>query len=587
MRLNFPFYPGYVNFLVETGTRFPQTEDGVKWKTYPPKAHFLEKHLQTCIRCGIMVVNSFCFSLDCGEKWRTMLKGDFMREKRLSIASFIAAIPGQRPCLLAGALCCVLGAVCSLLPADLPKKWLGWLLVGMSVGMGVCWIVLRVIKRLKDTLGIWLLWGMGACMRLQFILRMPYNIMQHDVWHFTDKKGHAGYIMYLFREGHIPDFDVRTVWQFYHPPLHHTLCALWMHLMTALGLSDAPLYESMQVVPFVWSSAALMVFAMILRELGLQKGALALPLAIMALHPAFIYLSGALNNDMLSILLMLTALLYTIKWYHKPKLRNIIPLALAIGFGMMAKLSAWLAAPAAATVFLVMLWKNRSKPLPYIGQYGLFLILCVPAALWWEIRNTVGWGVPFTYIPMLSSESEQYIGNHPIWERLLDFSPQQFGYVYDCFTMYGAAYNEYNPLIALLKTAVFDEYILPKNVKFITGFGEVLFWSQVVLAALALFCMVRMLLRKGKTPTPLKIGLLLTYVATMLSYYSFCFTFAHTCTQSFRYATPALYITLIFLGIWSQERSGKPAAVLRWSITGVACVFMAASAAVYGAILYL
>ena len=45
MRLNFPFYPGYVNFLVETGTRFPQTEDGVKWKTHPPKSTFSRKAL--------------------------------------------------------------------------------------------------------------------------------------------------------------------------------------------------------------------------------------------------------------------------------------------------------------------------------------------------------------------------------------------------------------------------------------------------------------------------------------------------------------------------------------------------------------
>ena len=500
---------------------------------------------------------------------------------------FLKCIPRYHPCLLAGALCCLMGTACSLVSEERLKPVLGWLFVGISVGMGVCWLVLALLKRVRDSLSIWLLWGMGFFMRLQFILRMPYNYMQHDVLRFTGEKGHAGYIMYLFQEGHIPDFDPRTVWQYYHPPLHHLLCAGWMHLMTALGLQDAPLYESIQVMPLIWSSAGLMVFAMVLRELGLKKRALSLPLAVMALHPSFIYLSGALNNDILSIFFMLTALLYTIKWYHAPKLRNIIPLALAIGFGMMAKLSAWLAAPAAATVFLVMLWRNRQKPLPLLGQYGIFLVLCVPAALWWEIRNAVRWGMPVTYIPMLSSDSEQFVGEHPVWERLFDFSAHQFRYVYDCFIMYGQEYNEYNPLVGLMKTAVFDEYITPEHVPHITGFGEVLFWSQIVLAALVLFCMIRILLHKGQTPMPLKIGMLLSYAATVISYYSFCFTFAHTCTQSARYAPPVLYISLVFLGIWSQERTGRAADILRWCITGAAGVFMAASAAVYGAVLFL
>ncbi|MBR3629185.1 MAG: glycosyltransferase family 39 protein [Oscillospiraceae bacterium] len=510
-----------------------------------------------------------------------------MDKKRLGFVGFVKSIPVQAPCLLAGGLCILLGTACSLAPDTVQKSILGWVIVGIGALLGILWLVLCILRKAKDMLSIWLLWGMGACMRLQFILRMPYNLMQHDVRTFEDTEGHAGYILYYFREAQLPDFDVRTAWQYYHPPLHHMLCAGWMHLMSALGLENQPLYESMQVVPFLWSSAALMVFAVILRELGLKQRALTLPLAVMALHPSFIYLAGALNNDILSILLMLTALLYTVRWYHRPTWRYIIPLALSIGFGMMAKLSAWLAAPAAATVFLVMLWKNRRKPLPYIRQYGVFLLLCVPTALWWEIRNAILWDMPLTYIPMLSSSSKQYVGDHPVWERLFDFSPHQFRYIYDCFTIYGQDYSEYNPLVGLMKTAVFDEYIKPEHVAHITGFGEVLFWSQAVLAALVLVCMVTGFLHKGRTAWPLKTGMLLVYAATMVSYYSFCFTFAHTCTQSARYATPAVYISLLFLGIWSQEHTGKAAAVLRWCVTGAACVFMAASAAVYGAVLFI
>ena len=186
----------------------------------------------------------------------------------------------------------------------------------------------------------------------------------------------------------------------------------------------------------------------------------------------------------------------------------------------------------------------------------------------------------------MSNESEQFVGNYPTLDRLFNFSPFQFRYIYDCFTMYGQDYNEFNPLIGLMKTAVFDEYVNTTNTVHVAGFAEVLFWSQVVLAALVLFCMIRVLVHRGDMKPAMKIGLLLTYIITLGSYYSFCFTFAHTCTQSARYATPAIYVSLLFLGFWSMEMKSKASDVLRWCITGVACIFTAASAAVYGFMMF-
>lgn len=483
-------------------------------------------------------------------------------------------------------ICLSAGLVLSRLGYPEAQMAAGWWSVGIGTAMAVVWIVLRCLKRLPETLNAALVWGTGACLRLSFILRMPHHRMQHDVWSFTGEEGHAGYIMYLFKNGHLPDFDVRTVWQYYHPPLHHILCAGWMHLMTALGLKDELLYESMQFMPFLWSCLALGIFAFILSEFGLKKDALALPLALMALHPQFIILSGSLNNDMLSVCLMLAALLFTIRWYKAPKLLNIIPLALAIGLGMMAKLSAWIAAPAAAIVFFVVLVRNIRRPLPYLGQYGLFLVLCCPLALWWEIRNAVRWGVPLTYIPMLSSKSRQYVGNHSVFDRLFNFSPYQFRFIYDCFVDYGQKYNEFNPLVGLFKTAMFDEYVNTEHTPFVAGFGDALFWIQVLLALTALVLMILMLFRK-KGDTILKIGMFTTWAVTILSYYSFCLTFAHTCTQSARYATPAVYISLIFLGLWFQHAESKPALAVRGAAIGLSVVFMALSAAVYGVLIFL
>lgn len=453
---------------------------------------------------------------------------------------------------------------------------------GCIVLMGIWWW-LALKKRLTDGGSGILMWGMGVLVRLGFILRTRYYDFQHDVKLFTDPDGHAGYISYFIQEGCLPDFDVRTRWQFYHPPLHHLLTAGWMRLLTACGMDAEHVYECAKVLPFTYSCLSLAIFGMLLRHFAVKGKAFSLVMGIMAFHPAFIMLSGSINNDMLSIFLMMAALLLTCKWYRAQKLSGIILLALAIGGGMMAKLSAWLAAPAAAVVFLDVLMQHRKQPLPYLKQYLLFGIICIPLGLWWSIRNYLQYGVPIGFIPLLSDDSAQYIGNIPIWQRITDFSPKAFSYVYDCFTMYGQDYNEYNPLIGLLKTAVFEEFINTDRYPAVLGTGEVLFWTQAVLGIAAIYAAVRVCRRYDMPDDTEKLSLALTYLITLTCYLAFCLSYPHTCTQSMRYATPTIYISLLFMGIFLTKE--KP--MFRRMASVPAVLFMAASFLVYGVLIYI
>lgn len=485
--------------------------------------------------------------------------------------------------LLTAALVCLLtGAAVSCLPFS-GQVVLGWWLVGGIFVLGVVWLLLLLKKNISDSTSGVLWWGMGSLLRLSFMLRIQYYEFQHDVNFFTSPDGHAGYISYFLTERQLPGFDVREVWQFYHPPLHHILTAVWMQLMGLLGMDTERVCESSQVLPFTYSCLSLAVFGLLLRHFHVKGFAFSLMMGVMALHPAFIILSGSINNDMLSIFLMMTALLLTCQWYREQKFSTMIKLALAIGCGMMAKLSAWMAAPAAAVIFLLILLQNRKQPLPCLGQYAAFGCVCVPLGLWWGVRNLVLHGVPMTYIPLLGEDSRQYVGNIPVLQRLFDFSPKQFSYIYDNFTMYGQAYDEYNPLLGLLKTAVFEEFVNTDRYPAVIGTGEVLFWAQVLLAGLALGAMV-WVCRKYSVPDDAeKLALTLTYFVTLMSYISFCLTYPHTCTQSIRYATPVIYVSLLFLGIFLTK--SKP--VFRKITAAVASVFMAASFLIYGILLYI
>ncbi len=504
-----------------------------------------------------------------------------MKSKLRKIGKFLHQLCRVCPIGAAFVISFALGTGSSLLPAGNPQMAAGWVFVGMSWLLGCVW----VYRMIRKTLSVWqngaLLWGMGTFLRLGYILRAPYYYFQHDAERFSLNRGHTDYIRYLWQEGHLPDFDVRERWQFYHPPLHYILSAVWMKLMELTGISEAALYESVQVLPFVYSCTALAVFGMLLKHFHLKGIAFSLPMGIMALHPAFLILSGSINNDMLSILCMLVTLLLALRWYNKPKFSTITALGFSVGLGMLAKLSAWMAAPAVAVLFLTVLKQNRQQLRSLLKQYTLFGCISLPLGLGWGLRNFVKWGVPLTYIPALEESSGQYVGAIPVWQRLLDFSPEQFRYIYDCFTTDGQTYNEYNPLIGLLKTAVFDEFVNTDYYPRIAGLGDLLFWAQVILAGTALFAMVRECCR---TFTAEKQALLLTYLVTLISYTGFCLAYPQVCTENARYATPLIYVTLLFLGMWMKRLGEK--AFVRKLLGAADGVFMAISFTIYGLVIF-
>lgn len=500
--------------------------------------------------------------------------------KRRDIVVCAKDLLRKHPYLLTMLLCLGTALVCSLsrIPFLASPRW--WMVAVLPL-LTLVGAYLIIKKKLHDRIAVLLLMGMGFCLRLGYVLATPYYVRQHDVGTFDGDKGHAAYITYLYENLHLPDFDVREVWQFYHPPLHHSIAAAWMRLLTSCGISFEHAGECVQLLTFTYSCLCMVLFYQILRHFRLKGRALLIPLGIIAFHPTFLILAGSINNDMLSITFMLASILLTLRWYREPKLSTILKLALTIGLGMLTKLSAWMVAPAAATAFLVVLWRNRKKMLPLLRQFVLFGIICVPLGLGWGIRNLVKWGVPITYVPMLSDNSAQFVGNIPIWQRLFDFfSPKQWRYVYDCFTMYGQAYDEYNPLIGLFKTAMFDELINTEKFPAIAGFGEVLYLSQVVLVILSVIALIAVCRRRqqGIDRTE-KVQLGLTYGITLISYYSFCIAFAHVCTQNIRYATPLIFIGCLFLGVWMQNTASSKAQ--RIIVDLIAFIFMSMSYLVY------
>ena len=460
--------------------------------------------------------------------------------------------------------------------------WLFLLMPGMYA------ILLYSRGQLDDRRAAALLIAAGIMLRFVYILYTDSGSRQHDVNNWSGNTGHAGYILYWFQNGlKLPDFDIRTRWQYYQPPLHHWLMALTLRLFTGCGMEFITACEALQVLPFLYACLILVVCERLFRQVGLDGLPLVTAMAIVCFHPTFVLMGGSFGNDLLSVLFMLLTLLFALRWYEEPTMRRILPIAFSIGLGMMAKLSAWMAAPAVALLFLVVLIRSRESWKSLLAQFVLFGLICIPLGLWWQIRNYAAFDVPLTYIPRLPMTNPQYCGNLSAAKRLFDFGGDQLRFVYFALTMYGAPYCEFNPTLGLFKSALFDECVngvSALNFPAITVTGPILFWTGTALGLLSFGAFVFVMMRRGTGLDGVRRAFFTVFALTLLlCFYLFCFAYPYACTMNIRYCAALIPVFAMGLGLLLKHcAGGSPAQrVLRYVSVGLAALFAFISCMVY------
>ena len=428
---------------------------------------------------------------------------------------------------------------------------------------------IRIAYKVNDAVIIAVLIALGIAIRFVYILYTGSVDRQHDGGNFNDIRGHMGYIKYWYDYGlKLPDYDVRMFEQHYHPPLHHWLMALLLRGLTAIGVNFPTAAEAIQILPMLYSSLTMIVSYRVFRLVKLCGNPLIAAMAIVCFHPTFIIFGGSYNNDMLLMSFVMGAILWGLRWYREPVMRNIIPLALCIGLGMMTKLSGWMAAPAVAFVFIVVLIRHIKKPLRYIGQFAVFGVICIPLGIWWQVRNLIKFQVPLSYIPNFGEQSFMYSGNLPLTQRLFSFGNGQLDFVYGSITIVDAPYNEYNPTLGLFKTAMFDECANSINdVHFpqIHITGPILFWISVVLFLTAFVCFVVSMVRKsGNMDGAERVYFSLLFGVELVSYYLFALAYPHSCTFNIRYCMPLIPLCAMGLALVLQRSESSQSALSTW-----------------------
>ncbi|MBQ3230238.1 MAG: hypothetical protein IJO64_06155 [Clostridia bacterium] len=442
---------------------------------------------------------------------------------------------------------------------------------------------------------IFLIFAVGFIFRLVYVQSTGYLVRQHDV---AGEYGHLDYIKRLYDGKGLPDKDVTKYWQFYQPPVWHAICAVFLKAQRFVGIGFEAALENLQMISLFCSSAIMFISHRLFRLFGMKELPLCIACGIVAFHPTFIILAGSINNDVMSLMLSLLALVLAIKWFRKPKLVNILALALAIGGSMAVKLSGGLIAVGVAILFAIRLFgKKYSKKGNLIAQFASFGAVCVPLALWWEIRNFILFKTPLTFVPMLSEKSDQYIGHRSVFERLFDISSIWEAGVYPSRVTRGYLYYEYNIPTAALKSSVFGEYYLGKESAVLSVAAKVLFFTGALLALLAVVATVYMLIKaiKNRKSFENDYGFSVSELAfpaicavTMIvSYVSFCFKFAHFCTMDFRYIAITVVLGALYIGLLLKDRQKTNKMcdkVLVWGV-GISTALLAfGSIALYGSV---
>ena len=551
---------------------------------------FMRRHpyLLTILLCAILLPFSFADRASIktgGCIWFGILIGV------IAIAAIFFYNIGKnlREKLLLSAITAASVAAIMLIIGVVENKTLAIAVIALIIA-AVATLFLRATYEINDRVIIAVLILLGIAIRFVYVLYTGSGDRQHDVGAWDGAAGHLGYIQYWNNNGFkLPDFDVTTQWQYYHPPLHHWLMAALLSVLTAVGAPTPAAREATQMLPMLYSCLTMIVAYRIFRMIKLKGLPLIAAMAIMCFHPTFILFGGAFNNDMLLMLFVMSAIMWGLRWFREPKMKNIIPLALCIGLGMMTKLSGWMVAPAVAVLFLIVLIRNIKMPLRYIGQYAVFGIICVPLGLWWQVRNLIMFKIPLTYVPFLDKGLAMYSGDMSVAKRLLDFGGNQLSYVYGSITLIGAPFDEYNPTLGLFKTAMFDEgtnSICDKNFPQIAVTGPILFWISVVLFITAFVCFVYMMIKRKNNPVNgferLYFGLI--FATHLISYYMFCLAYPFSCTYNIRYCMPLIPLCAMGLALVLQNTKDnkKPIATwLRRAMYALTAAFCAMSYLVY------
>ena len=375
---------------------------------------------------------------------------------------------------------------------------------------------------------------LALIVRLIYVIETPYTEKQHDL--------DLSYILTIYQTGHLPQSNEG---QYYHPPLHQIICAMFLTLESPFIEDIEIAAESLQFVTLIYSMIMLYVIYNIAKEMKLKEKYILFIMFVAAFHPTLIILSGSINNDNLCTLLMMWSILKLIKWYKNSSIKNTVLLAIVTGLAVMTKTNGGIVAIPIIYVFILKLYEeikkseNRKKILKkYVTLFFIFGIISLPIGLWYNIRNYILFEQPILYV-LNPDNPDLYVGNYTLLQRFSLFSKE-------IFQVYCNAFEDYNIPTYLLKCSLFGEFIW-KQSKLTNVYYTIAIIFNIIYSIIALICIIKNIIMKNKEDKVYKNILFLLLITNIMSYILMNLKLPYGCSMDFRYIVPTIFIQTFFI----------------------------------------
>ena len=395
-----------------------------------------------------------------------------------------------------------------------------------------------------------LLLAVSFIVRLVYILITSVGERQHDLGYATSlhddiiNPGHLGYVEYIAKFHHLPDFDPFSIFSYYHPPLHHIVASLFLNAADMLGIKEPGVYEVIQIPTFIYSCITIYVSYKVLKLICKDDRKITIGFALIAFHPGLIYMTGSINNDMMALMFTVLCVYTTILWFQNEyRLKYLIYMALCMGFGLIAKPNIVIMVVPMGLVMLMHMYDmyKAGEFGKVFGHYCIFAAISGPIGLSWTIRNAIRFGTK----PGIPSPSpNQCVSGYSLFNRLVLPSSSCISFP---FYSENATYNN-NMWQICFKTSLFAE-IWPTEISPIgLRLCQLLFISAVILgiycAVMSIVKPIRLIKQNDKV---MGIFLLSGYVSVILMFYFFVLKYPFTCSCNFRYVGISLLYSAIAL----------------------------------------
>lgn len=437
---------------------------------------------------------------------------------------------------------------------------------------------LKKSKKLSTESLVVLIFAAGFILKTGYVLYSDILTRQNDVAIFEEGKYnffHSGYILYVRDNFALPKGDIREMGQFYHPPFHYLVSAVFLKAYEIFLPKGTHNYEGLQALSLLWSQFAVIMIYKNLKLLGISEESRPIAASIVSVFPTFTILAGSVNNDVLSILLFFTAFYFGLRWFKEGKWTNILFSALATGFGMMTKLSIGLIAFPLGFLFIVKLikdLKNKNGGAKTFANLAVFGLISVPLGLWYQIRNYLMYKIPLTYL-LRSDNYYQDVSRYTPVQRLFGF----YGFpIEDYYVNLGSdGEQDYNIFITEVKTLLFGEENYRDDFTMSMA-GYALLITLLILILIATAGFIVMLIKAKKNGNLWEnLSMAILAVTQVGSIITFSLKYPHICSMNFRYSTPLILCGVLFYTkICDIKLKGANKDLVTKITKGVAVAFM-------------